>query len=405
MLHGPRRDLQDLRSLPRSAVLSFLQKQGQPREPRSREEAAAPASVSTLATLAPQNWWPWLAEYCRFRFGRRHDFPTYAGCADDNGIYRLIGDGDEIRIALAGDWGTGTDEAAAVARHIDEARERPHYSIHLGDVYYVGDPAEVAEKFLGISDPGNDFAPTQWPHGTQGTFALNGNHEMYARGYGYFDHILPAMGLAGRPGGQRASYFCLENDHWRIIAVDTGYNSIGWPLIENVIPPGCALPPALIDWLRDVVRPSPDDPRGIVLLSHHQPISRFDQCYAKPAEQLAPFFAGPVLWLWGHEHRLVVYKEATMAGRLRGFGRCIGHGGMPVDLPRGKVQHDYPTEFVDERLYPNDENIEVGYNGFVRMTLRGAAMTLRYVDLDGREIFSEAFAARQGALVRVTAPD
>ena len=57
--------------------------------------------------------------------------------------------------------------------------------------------------------------------GSEGAFALNGNHEMYALGYGYFDHILPKLGVRGSPRGQRASYFCLENDHWRIIALDT----------------------------------------------------------------------------------------------------------------------------------------------------------------------------------------
>ena len=51
----------------------------------------------------------------------------------------------EIRIALAGDWGTGTDEAAQVAALIEAWR--PHYSIHLGDIYYVGDPGGGRREF------------------------------------------------------------------------------------------------------------------------------------------------------------------------------------------------------------------------------------------------------------------
>jgi len=51
----------------------------------------------------------------------------------------------------------------------------------------------------------------------------------------------------------------------------------------------------LISWLRDVVRPRDDDPRGIVLLSHHQYVSRFDHCFAVPARQLARLFSRPVL--------------------------------------------------------------------------------------------------------------
>jgi len=163
------------------------------------------------------------------------------------------GTNGEIRIALAGDWGTGTDEAAKVADEIVACG--PHYSIHLGDVYYVGDPTEVGANFLDIPNPRFPYKPCKWPQGTEGAFALNGNHEMYARGFGYFDLILPALGLRGSPRGQGASYFCLENDDWRIIALDTGYNSVGVPILEQFIQPDCALPPTLIEWLRAMLIP------------------------------------------------------------------------------------------------------------------------------------------------------
>jgi hypothetical protein len=172
---------------------------------------------------------------------------------------------------------------------------KPHYSIHLGDVYYVGDDAEVGQNFLGIKNPDNDFEPCLWPPGSRGSFALNGNHEMYALGYAYFENMLPTLGVnvAGKAIGQNATYFCLENDHWRIIAVDTGYNSIGWPVLEYIFPPNCALRPELIDWLRNVVRPRKDDPRGIIILGHHQVYSCYDNWYPKQARQLAEFFCWP----------------------------------------------------------------------------------------------------------------
>ena len=47
-------------------------------------------------------------------------------------------------------------------------------------------------------------------------WALNANHDMYCGGYGYFGHLLPAI-------GQPASYFSLGNDFWRLIGLDTGY--------------------------------------------------------------------------------------------------------------------------------------------------------------------------------------
>jgi hypothetical protein len=357
---GARKDLKDLRKLPRSAFVSYQKKHAQPHKPRSRAQAARRLVYPGLSAFAPHRFWKWLTEYWRFRIGRRHPFQTYDGEDGDNGIYQLRGDAGEIRIALAGDWGT-------------------------------------------VPNPCYEFAPCKWPHGSEGAFALNGNHEMYALGYGYFDHILPKLGVRGAPRGQRASYFCLENDHWRIIALDTSYNSVGAPILEHFLQPNSSLPAPLIDWLRTVVEPRPDDTRGIVILSHHQYVSRFDHCYPKPAQQLAEFFSRPVLWLWGHEHRLAIYEEASMPGGVTAFGRCIGHGGMPVDVPPKIPLHDFAVEFIDERLYPNDENLIVGYNGFATMTLRDNQLTLDYVDLRGTRVFSETWAVDQSKLVRLHA--
>jgi predicted phosphodiesterase len=58
----------------------------------------------------------------------------------------------------------------------------PDFTIHLGDVYYVGDDNEVRENFLG--EKTSPYAPVRWPMGAKGSFALNGNHEMYADGNG-----------------------------------------------------------------------------------------------------------------------------------------------------------------------------------------------------------------------------
>jgi len=402
-----RKDLQDLRLLSRAPVLSYLQKQAAPRAPRRKAAGLAPRRHPLLAALSPIYWWKWFSEYAAHRFGRRHPFLSYDGTGGDNGVYRLEDEGDdgEVRIALAGDWASGTDEAQAVADRIAEFS--PHYTVHLGDVYYVGDAAEVDENFLGIKNPANDYQPCRWPRGSRGSFALNGNHEMYALGAPYFDRILPTLGIVanGRAQGQRASFFCLENDHWRIIALDTGYNSIGLPLLEYVWQPDCALPAPLMNWLGEAVRPRPDDPRGIVLLSHHQYFSHFDHCYPRPARQLAPFFSRPVLWFWGHEHRVAVYGEHAIDGGISAYGRCIGHGGMPVDLSPPTPKHpQYPVEFVDDRHYPNDENLTVGFNGFARLTLRANRLAVDYVDIHGTVVFAEAWEAADGALTRLAIP-
>jgi Calcineurin-like phosphoesterase len=396
------KDLQDLHHLSRAPILSYLQKQSQPSAPRLKVAGLMAARHPILASFSPTHLWKWITEYLTHRIGPRHEFQGYAPSNSDQGIYKMEGDSVEIRIALAGDWGTGTDEAARVAALITAFK--PHYSIHLGDVYYVGDRAEVDENFLGIRNPNNQFEPCLWPKGSRGSFALNGNHEMYSRGYAYFDRMLPTLGPVtnGRSHGQKASFFCLENEYWRIIALDTGYNSIGLPLLEYIFQPDCALRPELLHWLRTNVQPRRDDPRGIVLLSHHQYYSRFDHWYPQPAKQLAEFFPSPVLWFWGHEHRLATYNEFGVIDGIRAIGRCIGHGGMPVDLPPAMPLHSECTvKFIDERQYPNDENLTIGFNGFARLSLQGNRMIIQYVDLYGSVIYSEGWTVDRGILTQI----
>src|SRR5208282_3469402 len=103
-----------------------------------------------------------------------------------------------------------------------------------------------------------------------------------------------------------------------------------------------------------------------------------------------------------HEHRLAIYEEFGVNGGIRAFGRCIGHGGMPIDLPPVNALHpECPVEFVDARPYPNDENLVVGFNGFARLTLQGALLKVQYVDLQGTEVFSETWSSDRGNLTRI----
>jgi hypothetical protein len=395
-----RKDLQDLRHLPRNPSLSYLQKQAQPAAPRAKTLPHKPSRFPLISAFTPLNLWNWVRQYLLFRVGSRHPFKTYDVQGGDTGVYPLREEDACVRIALAGDWATGTDEAYEVGQRIKEFD--PHYTVHLGDVYYVGTDEEVDENFLGQSTPGSGYDPCRWPAGKYGSLALVGNHEMYSRGFSYFDRMLPSLGVSngGARQEQKASFFCLENDHWRIIGLDTGYNSIGVPLVEFLLKPDCALPDEVVAWVEKVVRPEKDD-RGIILLSHHQWFSGFDQWYPKPAEQLSRFISRPVIWFWGHEHRFAIYKEYGDAGGLRAYGRCIGHGGMPVEIPPKEPLHpECPLEFVDRTLYDNNEGLEIGKNGFARLTLRGNLLSVEYVDLHGKVVFSENWEQRDGRLSR-----
>jgi hypothetical protein len=300
---------------------------------------------------------------------------------------------ENVRVSVAGDWGTGTQEAETVARQMKIFN--PHFTIHIGDVYYVGDAPEVNENCLGTKNPTNNYDTVTWPIGSRGSFALNGNHEMYANGGGYFDVFIPNLGIRASTGemlGQQTSFFCLQNKYWRIIALDTGYNSGGVPILShiplvNAIPGiggNCKLPDELIQWLIGVVAPA-EDQRGLVIMSHHQGYSSFQEQYEKPAQQL--WEAGirrPVLWFWGHEHRLTGY-DLFGTDKLKSYGRCVGHGGMPVD--RGTPRPEPRVSFYDNRVAKNG----FGVNGHVNLSFAGPDVTAVYVDLDGNDLLRESW--------------
>jgi hypothetical protein len=402
------KDLKPLFDLPRSPSGSYLRKALAERAPYHY----------SLVALLPSALVQWACEYFGHRLGPKHRFPVYEG-TDHDGIYPLGDDsviggdpdpGGEVRISVAGDWGAGTDEAAEVARHM--MRSRPHYTIHLGDVYYVGNGAEVRENCLGVAGPHHRFTPVVWPTGSVGTFALNGNHEMYALGRGYFDVFLPALGMRPAPGaapaGQRASFFCLRNEHWILVALDTGYNSIGLPLLELAYPPDSHLPAPLVRWVREQVTPLVGG-RGVILLSHHQYYSVFDKQYPAPAVQLRDVFARPVLWLWGHEHRMAIYGKYQTGGGVLAYGRCIGHGGMPVARSAENGLPTWPMVLYDNRRYPNTEDIVVGYNGFATLAFAGDRLTIEYRDLTGTLVLEEGWTTKDGNVIgtyiRVRAED
>jgi hypothetical protein len=98
---------------------------------------------------------------------------------------------------------------------------------------------------------------------------------------------------------------------------------------------------------------------------------------------------------------MTIYGEFGLDRSIKAFGRCIGNGGMPVDLPPANPPHpECPVEFADDRVYRNDENLQIGYNGFTRLTLQGNLLSAEYVDLEGTVVFSETWRADQGTLSR-----
>ncbi|QRR01915.1 metallophosphoesterase family protein [Dyadobacter sandarakinus] len=331
--------------------------------------------------------------YLKSRFGPRHPYQAYPRNGD-LGIYQLqssIPSRQEITLALLSDWGSDTAESDAVAHLV--ARYAPDYTVHMGDIYFVGSPQEVEENFT---------APhASWYYGASGSLALSGNHEMYSNGNAFFKHLLPAMyALDGTvKKTQQAGFFCLENEHWRIIGLDTGYTSVGRPFQEILFPPDCHLRKEQVAWLRDVVKlGDPADTRGLLFLSHHPYFSAFREDYAKPGSQLKELLGEaerPVVWLWGHDHRMVVYQQNKNGDGVTAFGRCIGHGGLPVEVQMPDPGESGKIAYYDQRVRKVIKRHQLGYNGFVMVKLNGPELVAEYRDLEDTCVYAESWSVEK----------
>lgn len=232
----------------------------------------------------------------------RHEWHAISDFVDNDVLTPASGNA-AVRVALMGDWGT----ADAAARRVLEAiaSKKPDVVIHLGDIYYSGIRPEC-ERVLNLY---REILP-KTPF-----FTLSGNHDMFSGGQGYYWML--------KEIDQPSSYFCLRNEQWQIIAIDTGYH--GHHPTEDFT----WLEQKDIDWAVDKIANA--DGRKTVLLSHHQPFSAFelaghDGINDKLMGAFEPVMDKIDVWFCGHEHRLVMYDAFQKLQRLR----CIGHGAIPT---------------------------------------------------------------------------
>ncbi|HOK46355.1 MAG TPA: metallophosphoesterase [Bryobacteraceae bacterium] len=270
------------------------------------------------------------------------------------------------RVAIVSQLGTGSSGAIRVLKQI--AAKKPDVLIHLGDIYYSGTPYEVERYFLAPLREHLDLSQAR-------CFSLCGNHDVYSDGAGYYDTLLPAL-------SQPASYFCLRNDYWQFIALDTGLRA----RVPGRSP--TYLEHSEAEWLRDKMRTAGN--RQTVLLSHHQLFSAFestgetyynDTLYA----QMADVIEHVALWFWGHEHRLTIYDafDPLKPGleRARSIGRGVeGSAAAPV-FPEVRIRHH---EELPEDAY-----------GYAIMELQDAGARIEYfIDTgEGKPLFEETIGA------------
>ncbi len=293
---------------------------------------------------------------------------------------------DDARIVVVGDWGSGVERARDVARFMAEevadalTHGRQVHVIHLGDVYYSGTEEEVERHVL---------APSLWPVSTEQAHAgvtswsLNGNHDMYGGGWGYFDTLLGDVRFASQrsPDGKPTSFFRLTSPSWDFVALDTSWDPDVLALGEV----------GVLEDPQDefVEKVAAESDRKLVLLSHHQLLSVYDPADLGPtlASKLAPVLhSGRVTaWLWGHEHRCMGFETA---GGVE-FPRCIGHGGVPV-LMEHDANEPIPSPGAwEERGYLKKEGDRWARFGFAILDIAHDHIAVRYRDDQGTVVRSE----------------
>jgi hypothetical protein len=280
--------------------------------------------------------------------------------------------GNDFRVAVLADWGTGLYGAPECAKAI--AKDGKYQLVlHLGDVYYSGTEGELAERFTAL-----------WP-AVPGAMnrALNGNHEMYTGGNAYW------KALSGTPFNQASSYFALENDNWLLACLDTAY-------AEHDLHGEQA------SWLKALADAAPQ--KKLVLFSHHQPYSLLDKQGPALIAKLGALLEGRIFaWYWGHEHHCIIYKQHPLWGL---HGRCIGHSGFPYfrekkvlgeqppatpgwknlngkNLVPGARVLDGKNEYVDE------DGDQYGPNGYVTLEFSGTRLVEAYHLPDGTVVLKQ----------------
>jgi hypothetical protein len=285
---------------------------------------------------------------------------------------------DDARLVVVGDWGTGLPRARDVATHMHEAIDsalgdgRQVHVLHLGDVYYSGFESEDKKRFLDLWP----VTPAQADAGVS-SWSLNGNHDMYSGGFGYFGTLLgdPRFRAQRSPDGKPTSFFRLRSPSWDFVGLDTAWDT-------DVTSNGqiAVLQDPQARYVADVAAGSP---RKLVLFSHHQLVSFYDKA---DLGTTLPGKLAPVLqkdrvtaWWWGHEHRAITYGGASGVR----YPRCLGNGGVPI-LP----DHAPPAGSSPDVTWHSTRTVrEHGQKwtrfGFAVLDLHPDRIEVAYIDDDG----------------------
>jgi calcineurin-like phosphoesterase family protein len=320
-------------------------------------------------------------------------------------------DDSKARLILVSDWGTGmADDAGKViaqaAKYLEDSDRETHV-IHLGDTYYSGTEFEAQKHVLDL-----------WPFKADKSdrlrsWALNGNHDMYSGGYGYFQTTLGDKRFSHQSVNDRpTSWFHLKGSTWDVVGLDTAYKDpVAAFEAGDLFLFGRLgfLHGSQSQYVNDL---KPDGNRRLLLLSHHQLFSAYDDDISRESvlrKKLRPTLDGKGVdaWFWGHEHDCLAY-EAFRGVRA---ARAIGHGAVPTlrrsDPPGTLVDPahrvvkptapadtpaDHPLRYVEweyRDFETGDDGEDWAKHGFAVVDMSPDRLQVRCVDQNGEVYLTE----------------
>jgi hypothetical protein len=275
---------------------------------------------------------------------------------------------EKFKMVLLADWGGDNDAAKKIAAVV--LKQTPDFIIHLGDIYYGGTKFEC-DRFLDMwpmrvdmQDPNSALRP-------EGSFALSGNHEMYSGGEYFFNTVLPAF-------EQKQPFFCLENSNWRIIGLDTAYNS-------GRLKPQSPTDPMNTqwNWLIETLRKGG---KKVIFLTHHQPVSAHQAEWndSKPLRedinellQMDGIGNDAIFgWFFGHEHRCALYRDTALDFNAR----LIGNGCIPHEVEKEKAADPGCNEVDFFNRKETAPGSKTAVSSFVNLSFEGSGILVEYVD-------------------------
>jgi hypothetical protein len=292
---------------------------------------------------------------------------------------------ESFKMVLLADWGGDNDPAKKIASEV--RGQAPDFVIHLGDIYYGGTKHEC-ELFLDVWPMRVNMQDPESPLQPRGSYALNGNHEMYSGGEFYFNTVLTAF-------GQKQPFFCLENTNWRIIGLDTAYNGGRLKPLSPTDPMN-----AQWNWLIETLRKGK---KAMIFLTHHQPVSAHQVEWndSKPLREdineLMQFdgIGNDAIfgWFFGHEHRCALYRDTA----LNFNARLIGNGCIPheVQTERAADPGCNEVDFFNKKAAPGTK---AAVSSFVKLAFAGSQVLIEYVDETSTLWGQESWDAKKGRL-------